>query len=174
VRQNQDRLSLSVRGRLDLMLKHAGRRTIVDFKTANDFAFSKVKEDDWTTINEQYIGQLGAYGCAWIDTTNLDALTDFLVVYENKDNGKLKYVWIPMDEALAAGERARENLTKVVRAIANGTADQVEPGYGPDEKGELPWFCRYCDVVETCWKKHGLRRKDSPKSRKPYYYVEVK
>ncbi len=146
-----------VRGRIDVALKHQGRYTIGDFKTVAEYGFEKVDPDDWKTVNETYLGQLGAYCKAFIETENLDALTDPCVIYEHKDTSRMKVVWVPLATALEYGQAAQKNLAAVLTAIAQGKEASVPPAFGPDSKGKLPWNCRYCEVVETCWAGKGLR-----------------
>lgn len=166
--------TLEVRGRLDVTLRRGGRTTVVEFKTASEYAFDKVDASDWHTASEEYVGQVGAYAMGLRHTKGLDALTDCALVYEHKDSAEIKVVWIPIEAALEYGKRVQANLCEAARAIAAGDPKLAKRAFGlrdPSKSTRLDWHCEWCAVASVCWKEHGLTSRKG-RGRMPELYLD--
>lgn len=165
---------LEVRGRIDVSLRKGGRTTVVEFKTASEYAFDKVDASDWRTTSEEYVGQVGAYVMGLQHTRGLDAFTDCALVYEHKDSAEIKVVWIPFEAALAFGMRVQANLREAAKAIASGDATLAKRAFGlrdPSKNTRLDWHCEWCSVAATCWAGKGLTSKKG-RGRMPELYLD--
>lgn len=124
-----------ITGHPDGVLSHDGKEYLLEIKSMSSYGFAKFEKGD---IDESYIYQINAY----MEALQLDSC---LVVAMNKDSGVLGEKVINKTDWVVSNIKKRINILQNV----NGRLPARE--HTPDDKGYLPWNCRYCSYFKTCY-----------------------
>lgn len=139
-------------GSADVVLRDPeGRLVVGDFKTAHPFSYKSKKN---SAPDASYMAQIGAYcyGVQLLASTGAipsDGMLNPWLLYESKDDHSMFRQEIDLGAALEATGEALVRTGRTLIDVVRGNAP--EPDYGPNEKGQLPWQCRYCPVYRSCW-----------------------
>lgn len=106
---------------------------VVDFKSMKDNLFVELDHPKW-----EHIVQTNIY--MWL----LD-LPAAVVVYENKNDQKIKEMLVPRDESLI--ERIKSEAEWLARVLESGKMPPRPDGFF---KSKFP--CRFCEFVDHCFK----------------------
>ena len=129
-------------GNVDAIVDVSGTRSasgqafdifVVDFKSMKDNLFVDLEAAKW-----EHIVQTNIY--MWL----LD-LQAAVVVYENKNDQKMKEMLIPRDDALI--ERIKSEAEWLARVLESGKLPPRPEGFF---KSKFP--CRFCEFVDVCFK----------------------
>jgi len=113
-----------------------GQEFLLECKSASSFAYERFERGD---IDESYVAQINAY----LEAIGLD---NCCLVFINKDSGVMCEKIVKRDPNAMLLIKA--NLLSVIKSTPEQLPTQP---YQPDEKGLLPWQCRYCSYWKTCW-----------------------
>lgn len=125
-----------VEGHPDGLILANGKLSLLEVKSASSFGFSKFQRSG---PDESYLAQCNMYMAAM-------GLEGCWMVYLCKDNGVLDERYISLDPSLVT------YCENKMAMVMESTPENLPPQeYVPDEKGFLPWQCRYCFAYGHCW-----------------------
>lgn len=124
-----------VKGHIDGLL-HADADYLLEVKSMSSYGFAEFQRG---ILDDGYRFQINAYAHAL-------GLKQAIVVGLNKDAGVLHETVISKDQAIVDEIKNRISILKDVKVES-----LPERPYAPNEKGFLPWQCRYCAFYQTCW-----------------------
>lgn len=125
-----------VKGHPDGIITEDGVKRLLEVKSMSSYSFESFENGE---IDDSYVYQFTAYCMAL-------GLTQCVYVAMNKDSGVLGERIFTIKEETVVDIKNRINILKA--ATKENLPDRP---YQPNEKGLLPWQCRYCAHYQTCW-----------------------
>lgn len=127
-----------------------GDRAVLEVKSASGWKAGRWQKairagDPPISDADRYWWQVQAYMAAL-------GVSAAYVLALGKDSGVLLGWWVPRSPAFLA--RASKHVSSALWALTPEEAPRQEAGgeeLGPDDKGQLPWQCRYCSHHRACW-----------------------
>lgn len=140
-----------LKGHVDGVLRHNPKcqkeghgDRLLEVKTMHPFAYRLFENDG--DIDFGYRAQIAGYQAA------LD-LPVAVVLGKDKAEAQISIVEVPLDHELVI-----ERLGIIDTVLKSTAPGDIEREYKPDESKRLPWQCKTCQFVETCWAEEGLRK----------------
>ena len=122
---------LNLRGHVDCVIKLKDHFFVVDFKTASDFAFNKVKEDRVPTAS--YVFQINIY-------MYILGIPQGFILYEDSNSKKIKEFFVKQDDAIIEEVKKRLNLAAI--AEKTGSIPPIPDTLIPTKTQPCSFYCK--------------------------------
>lgn len=125
-----------VYGHPDGLLFYEREGILVECKSMSDFSYQKFEKGE---IDYSYECQINSY----LESLGFNRC---VIIAVNKNNGMIA------EKIIVKSPEIVKFLKENLKAVLESTKESLpKPMFEPNDKGELPWQCRYCAYFKTCW-----------------------